>query len=526
MRIYNVILKKDVDYDSFWNDMETETQGILYIPNRKVAYTNERVGSLRQCWYELTEDEAQEVRNDPRVLEVETPPEFREDIKIFRMAIQDSNFTKTSSSSGDFVNWGLRRSISDSNTFGTGSFVDREFPYTLTGKGVDVVIQDSGIQIDHPEFEDPNGSTRFVDIDWGQYSSGSFTQNANHNRDFDGHGTHVAGIAAGKTYGWAKNANVMCQKIAGLEGPGDSGTGISPTYAFDAIKAWHLDKGIDPQLGYKRPTVVNMSWGYLAFYQGANLSQINYRGNSYTGSAIDTPAESQFDFGLIYNVFSQPLLMSNVRIASIDTDVEEMIDAGINVCIAAGNRAFKVDVPGGVDYNNYYQEVNGSPVYYHRGSSPNGESAILVGNIDSTPNSSQFDQKAISSETGPGVDVYAPGTNIMSCTSNTNLFNGAEYYLSSTYKQCNISGTSMASPQVAGLVACLLELYPKKSPSEIKSLLINKSGSALYDSGLNDDWGNFISLKGGSPVVLNQPFRGSKPLSIKGITGNVNLVTR
>jgi hypothetical protein len=49
MREYNVILKRDVDYDGFWNDIESDTDGgKLYIPNRKVEFTNERPTSLRQ----------------------------------------------------------------------------------------------------------------------------------------------------------------------------------------------------------------------------------------------------------------------------------------------------------------------------------------------------------------------------------------------------------------------------------------------------------------------------------------------
>jgi hypothetical protein len=43
MREYNVILKEGIDYDEFWNDIESDTDGgKLYIPNRAVQFTNER----------------------------------------------------------------------------------------------------------------------------------------------------------------------------------------------------------------------------------------------------------------------------------------------------------------------------------------------------------------------------------------------------------------------------------------------------------------------------------------------------
>ena len=95
--------------------------------------------------------------------------------------------------------------------------------------------------------------------------------------------------------------------------------------------------------------------------------------------------------------------------------------------------------------------------------------------MDSNPSSSTNDQKANSSETGPGVDIYAAGTNIMSSTSTTNKWGSGSqnYYLNSSYKQTNISGTSMATPQVVGIGACLLELYPNWSPAKLKQYLLD-----------------------------------------------------
>ena len=507
MKEYNVILKKDVDYDGFWEDMETETEGLLYIPNRRIELTNERPGSLRQCWYVLTDLEAEIVRQDPRVLAVELPPEHRDDIQIGLRKAQEGVFTKTTSDSGNYQNWGLIRSKFITNIFGTSSTTTEKYVYNLDGSGVDIVIQDSGIQIDHPEFEDENGNTRFVSVNWGTLHGG-FTQSANHDRDYDGHGTHCGGIAAGKTFGWAKNARIHHQKLSGLEGSGDSGTGISYTYAFDAIKLWHNAKPIDPKTGFKRPTVINMSWGFLTTY--TSVSSINYRGNNYT-SGISTANDRQTNYGLMNSLYDvTPTYMTNVRIASVDTDIEELLDAGVVVCIAAGNRAHKIDIPGGTDFNNY-AVTNVDTEYYHRGSSPYGDAgldggprAIIVGSMDSTVYSVSQDYKATYSETGPGVDIYAPGTDIMSCTSTTNKWGAGSqnYYLDSNYKQTNIPGTSMASPQVAGVAALLLQLNPGLTPAKVKEYLTTNCGTAIYDTGVGNDWTNNRSLKSGSAKVL------------------------
>jgi subtilisin family serine protease len=519
MRTYNVILRKGVDYQSFWDDMELENDGgNLYIPNRRVDSPNLRPSSQRQTWYTLSDEEAETVRNDERVLAVEIPPEDRDDIVIVRNAIQEGIFTKTTSDSGEYHNWGLIRCLSKSNNYGTNSTTSLKYTYTLTGKGVDVVIQDSGIQMDHPEFIGKDGKLRTVSINWDSYSGG-FTQSVNHDRDTDGHGTHVAGTVAGKTFGWARDARVHHQKISGLEGTGDSGTGISPTYAFDAIKGWHNAKSVDPETGYIRPTVVNMSWGYLATFTDASITEINYRGTSYTGTQIDSTSERENNYGLMYALYSAsgPTYMTNTRITSVDTDIEEMVDAGIIVCVAAGNRSHKIDVSGGTDYNNY-ATISGGTQYYHRGSSPSGDGAIIVGNMDSTVANATNDQKATSSETGPGVDIYAPGTNIMSCTSDTNKFTDAPYYDNSNFRQTNISGTSMASPQVAGVAACILGLNPSWTPARVKQWLLDNAGSAILNTGTGNDWTNDRSLKDGEAKVLHMPFTEPKPISISGFS--------
>jgi subtilisin family serine protease len=502
MKEYNVALHKDVDYDAFWEDMETENDGLLYIPNRKVEFTNERPGSLRQCWYLLTDEEAELVRQDPRVLCVEIPPEHRDDIVMGFTTTQIADFTKTTSDSGAYTNWGLIRSSNTTNVYGTGTTTALNYEYTLDGTGVDVVIQDSGLQIDHPEFTDSNGTTRVQQLDWGAYSGGAFTQNVNHYRDFDGHGTHCAGIACGKTYGWAKNARVYSQKLSGLEGSGDSGTGISITYAFDAIKTWHASKA------GSRPTVVNMSWGYGTFYD--SVTSLTYRGTTYSDSNTTSDASYRLsNYGLYPSsgFYAGYNYVTNVRIGSVDTDIEEMIDVGIVICIAAGNRSHKIDVVGGADYDNYVSTDAGTK-YYNRGSSPYSDRAFMVGSMDSTVYDATFDQKATYSETGPGVSIWAPGTNIMSACSNTNAFAGQSYHLNTSYKQVNISGTSMASPQVAGVVALLLQKYPTTTPEYAKFLLQTNASGDIYETNTSGtDYSDNRSLLNSSQYVLYSAFQ-------------------
>ena len=512
---YNVILKKGVDYDQFGNDMLniTNKDGI---PNREISVANERLGSYRQTHYYLTDQEADEVRNHPNVLAVEIPPENRDDIFIGRNGRQSSTFTKNPGTIQEHANYALLRSKYQNNAYGTGTELNEDFLYNLDGTGIDVVIQDSGIEVNHPEWEDANGVSRLQLIDWGAESGLGFNQSANHYRDYHGHGTHVASTIAGKTFGWAKNAKIYALKVSGLEGAGDTGTGISTSYVFDAIKLWHRNKPIDPKTGYKRPTIVNMSWGYLTGYN--TVSTINYRGVNYDVSSL-TRNQIEAQYGLVnYYSFGFGAYITNVRITSIDTDVEELVDEGIHVCIAAGNRSHKIDITTGEDYNNY-AITNGGTKYYHRGSSPSAETAITVGSLDNTSYNSAQDQKATYSEAGPGVDIWAHGTQIMAASSTINEIGGYTYpyypdYYGGGFKQVAISGTSMAAPQVAGVAALIAQANPGISPADLKRSIIAQGGTALYTT-LNDtDYSNNRSLLGAEDKVLYNKF-GKQEQSFK-----------
>ena len=481
---YIVSLNKGVDYAAFNAEMIAAT-GAGAIPSRDVTVANARPASQRNTHYSLTDAEAEELKTDSRVYAVTLLPELDPDIGIGFDTTQTGDFTKTTLDRGDFLNWGMRRMNEILNPYTGVNAAAGGYNYTLDGTGVDVVIMDSGLQINHPEFQDADGVSRVVELDWTTASGivGMPAQNANYYRDYDGHGTHVAGTATGKTYGWAKNAKIYSLKLAGLEGAGDSGTGTSATYAFDCIKEWHLAKPIDATTGAKRPTVVNMSWGYLRYYD--TVTSMTYRGVSKTGTDIDSTSK-RWAFGLP-PVWNGVRYATNVRIDSVDVDMEELIDAGVHVMVAAGNRSHKVDVVGGDDYDNVLVANTGS-VNYQRGSSPYSVNAHIVGNVDSTINAGGLEQKASSSEAGPGVSVFAPGTDIMSAMSTTNKFGATTinnpYPPNSSFLINNISGTSMASPQVAGMTALWLQLNPSATPAQALAFVnTTAKTTALYNTG-------------------------------------------
>ena len=198
---YIVSLKRGVDAASFSAEM-TQSLGDDCIPSRSVDVANSRDGSYRNTHYSLTDEEAAALRNDPRVYGVEIPPEQNDEIEIGLKGRQTADFSKTTLDSGEYVNWGLRRCVEESNPYNVLTTTSGDFTYNLDGTGVDVVIQDSGIEKEHPAWQAANGNSRLQLIDWYEESGVSGdTKSAKHYRDYDGHGTHVAGIAVGKTYG-------------------------------------------------------------------------------------------------------------------------------------------------------------------------------------------------------------------------------------------------------------------------------------------------------------------------------------
>ncbi|KAK2838259.1 subtilisin-like serine protease [Arthroderma sp. PD_2] len=233
--------------------------------------------------------------------------------------------------------WGLAR-VGSQEPGGDTYYYD-----STAGEGSTAFIIDTGIDIEHEEFEGR--------ATWGE----NFVDNMD--MDCNGHGTHVAGTVSGVTFGVAKKSSAVAVKVLDCNGSGsNSGVIMGMEWSTQQAMSGGADKA-----------VVNMSLG---------------------------------------GAFSQA---SNDAAAAI-------AQAGVFLAVAAGN-----------------DNVDAAEA------SPASEPSICT-----VAASTEQDGKADFSNYGQVVDVYAPGDGITSARPG----GGSQV----------LSGTSMASPHVAGLGAYFIGL--------------------------------------------------------------------
>jgi cerevisin len=258
--------------------------------------------------------------------------------------------------------WGLAR-ISHRKKLTFATFTKYLYE-PLGGEGVDVYIVDTGINIDHVEFE---GRAR-----WGK----TIPQN-DEDEDGNGHGTHCAGTIASRKYGVAKAANVIAVKVLGSNGSGSMSD-----------------------------VVGGVVW---AATEAKNNADAAAKELAATGKTAHKGSVANMSLG-------------GGKSRALDDAVNKAVNAGLHFAVAAGN--------DNRDACNY------SPAA--------AEGAVTVGA------STLADERAYFSNHGECVDVFAPGLNILST------------WRGSSTATNTISGTSMASPHTAGLLAYLLSIYPSK----------------------------------------------------------------
>jgi cerevisin len=152
-----------------------------------------------------------------------------------------------------------------------------DYTYTYSqpsGDGVDIYIIDTGIYTAHQEFE---GRATFG------YAAGAMQMMDGH-----GHGTHCAGTAAGKTYGVAKNANLIAVKVLS-----DNGSGLTS----DIIDGLNWVIGNVNSTG--NPSIASMSLGgsvsdaldsLVEQTVAAGITVVVAAGNSNTDASTQSPA--------------------------------------------------------------------------------------------------------------------------------------------------------------------------------------------------------------------------------------------
>jgi subtilisin family serine protease/sugar lactone lactonase YvrE len=253
---------------------------------------------------------------------------------------------------------------------------------TVTGQGITIAIIDTGIDYRHPDLGGCFGPGCKV------IGGFDFVHGDEDPLDDNGHGTHVAGIAAanGGVRGVAPDAHLLAYKALDANGNGmDS----------DVIAA--LEGAVDPD------------------------------GNPVTGDGADVINMSLGGVG----GSDSPLSVATSR----------AMDAGSVVVVAAGNNGSgyeTVDSPG------------------------NAENVLTVGAVNDSGQIANFSSRGpVSGNDYIKPEIVAPGVSIRSAAP------GGSY--------ATLSGTSMATPHVAGGAALLRQLHPTLSPQEIKALLVNNA---------------------------------------------------
>lgn len=157
------------------------------------------------------------------------------------------------------------------------------------------------------------------------------------------------------------------------------------------------------------------------------------------------------------------LSLGSSKSTSLNAAVAGAVKKGITVVVAAGNST--------ADACNY---------------SPSSEpTAIAVGASTST------DARASYSNYGSCVDIFAPGTSITSS------------WIGSTSATNTISGTSMASPHVAGVAALALQANPQASPAAVVTFLVNNAtANRLTAVGTGSPNKLVYSLASGAPAAV------------------------
>jgi serine protease AprX len=335
--------------------------------------------------------------------------------------------------------------------------------YGANGAGVGVAVLDSGITSWHDDltYVGSNSSvkvvngqrvTKFVDFVNGRTSA----------YDDNGHGTHVAGIIAGN----------------GFDTLG-ARAGIAPSANLVSLKV--LD---DHAGGYISNVIAALDWVV------ANRTTYNIRVvNVSVGAAV---TES-------YN--TDPLTLAAKRV----------VDAGVVVVAAAGNLG-KNPKTGKAQYGAITSPGNAPWVltvgaYSHEGTLSRNDD-VMAAYSSRGPTAYDFGAKPDVVATGTGIASLSTPGSLLYSTKAAYLLKGALSNFSKPY--LSLTGTSMASPIVAGTAALMLQANPKLTPNLVKAIIEYTAQQYNYDP-LTQGAG-FLNVKGAVELArfLKHPTSGER----------------
>ena len=316
-----------------------------------------------------------------------------------------------------------------------------------TGKGSTIAILDTGIDMDHSEFE---GSIKGAECFTGLCKNGTETID---DKNRFSHGTHVAGIAAANldgvgTTGVAPDADLLIAKTAWDFGMFDF------TVADEAI-AWAVNNGAD---------VINISANY-----NADLTYKNSLVEIEDGIFKSTDTRGRN--GETYDKYGfANLTLSKVHYKNI---VNAMKGHEAVLVLAAGNQG--MDVAGQPGFIALDDEV--------------GDRVLIVGNWDERLGDMHR------SSNKAGTICFEQDTN-GTCISNNGRKISDRYimapgrYIAAPNKDGEYvtnSGTSMAAPVVSGAVAIVHQMWPHMTGANLSKLLLNTADKdfAKYDENIH-----------------------------------------
>ncbi|MEU5218154.1 S8 family peptidase [Streptomyces sp. NPDC020807] len=157
--------------------------------------------------------------------------------------------------------------------------LDDDFTTRGNGAGVTVYVLDSGIDYDHDEF-DGRAVPGFDAMGDGRDG-----------RDCNGHGTHVAGTVAGKTYGVARKASLVSVRVLGCDGSGPYSAIIA---GLDWVARYAQQPAVlNGSLGGNLSTALNNAANALAH---AGVLPVLAAGNSAKDACGVSPASASGGF--------------------------------------------------------------------------------------------------------------------------------------------------------------------------------------------------------------------------------------